>query len=79
MMGNFGLLALALTITPVQETTDRNLFQLFNNCEPMSLAVEVSGDDEDSRGPGDPCGTWAGSMGAQSVLAVIAPPCAVHI
>ena len=47
MMGNFGLLALALTITPVQETTDRNLFRLFNNCEPMSLVVEVSGDDED--------------------------------
>ena len=47
MMGNFGLLALALTITPVQETTDRDLFQMFNNCEPMSLAVEVSGDDED--------------------------------
>ena len=38
---------MALTITPVQETTDRNLFQLFNNCEPMSLAVEVNGDDED--------------------------------
>ena len=47
MMGNFGLLALALTITPVQETTDRNLFRLFNNCEPMSLVVEVFGDDED--------------------------------
>ena len=47
MMGNFGLLALALTITPVQETTDRNIFRLFNNCEPMSLVVEVFGDDED--------------------------------
>ena len=47
MMGNFGLLALALIITPVQETTDRDLFRLFNNCEPMSLDVEVNGDDED--------------------------------
>ena len=47
MMGNFGLLALALTITPVQETTDRDLFRLFNNCEPMSLVVNVFGDDED--------------------------------
>ena len=52
MMGNFGLLALALTITPVQETTDRDLFQLFNNCEPMSLLLEVSGDDEDVKKEG---------------------------
>ena len=59
MMGNFGLLALALTITPVQETTDRDLFQLFNNCEPMSLLLEVSGDDEDVKKEGRDQGACA--------------------
>ena len=37
MMGSFGLLALALTAVPVQESFER--FQLFNNCEPMYLLV----------------------------------------
>ena len=45
MMGNLGLLALALTITPVQEVTDVDRFQLFNNCEPMGLLVEGLRDD----------------------------------
>ena len=45
MMGNFGLLALALTITPVQEVTDVDRFKLFNNCEPMRLLVEGLRDD----------------------------------
>ena len=42
MMGNFGLLALALTAVPVQESTDFERFQLFNNCEPMSLVVRLN-------------------------------------
>ena len=39
MMGSFGLLALALTAVPVQESTDFERFKLFNNCEPMYLLV----------------------------------------
>ena len=42
MMGSFGLLALALTIAPVQDVTDFDRFQLFNNCERMSLEVVLA-------------------------------------
>ena len=44
MMGSFGLLALAMSVAPVQEVTDLDRFQLFNNCEPMSLLVESLSD-----------------------------------
>ena len=39
MMASFGLLALALTIAPVQDVTDYDRFQLFSNCEPMNLLI----------------------------------------
>ena len=41
-MGRFGLLSLALTITPAQEITDSDLFKLFSNCVPMSLEVVLA-------------------------------------
>ena len=44
MMGSFGLLALALTAVPVQDSFER--FQLFNNCEPMDLMVSDFNDIE---------------------------------
>ena len=44
MMGSLGLLALALTAVPVQESFGR--FKLFNNCETMFLLVGVADDNE---------------------------------
>ena len=40
-MTKLGLLALALTTAPVQDATDFERFELFNNCEPMYLLVEI--------------------------------------
>ena len=42
MMASFGLLALALTAVPVQDSTDFERFQLFNDCEPVSLVVRLN-------------------------------------
>ena len=50
MMGSFGLLALALTAVPVQDSFER--FQLFNNCEPMALMVSDFNDIEDAENIG---------------------------
>ena len=46
MTGSFGLLALAMIIAPVQDVTDFERFQLFNNCEPMDLMVSDFNDIE---------------------------------
>ena len=45
MIASFGLLALAMATAPVQEVTDIDRFQLFNNCDPMALVVESLHDD----------------------------------
>ena len=45
MLGGFGLLALAMTITPSPGVTDLDRFKLFNNCETTHLLVEDLGDD----------------------------------
>ena len=52
MMGSFGLLALALTIAPVQDVIDFDRFQLFNNCETMGLVVSVTAEDETAKDVG---------------------------
>ena len=52
MMGSFGLLALALTIAPVQEPTSFEIFQLFNSCEPMGLTVVVFDNDGEAKNIG---------------------------
>ena len=53
MMGSFGLLALALTVAPVQDVTSFEMFQLFNSCEPMYLLLTVPDDnDEDMKNVG---------------------------
>ena len=44
MMVSFGLLALAMATAPVQDVTDFDRFQLFNNCEPMGLVVGIHPD-----------------------------------
>ena len=51
MMGSLGLLALAMTVAPVQDVTSFEMFQLLNSCEPMYLLVTVL-DDEDMKNVG---------------------------
>ena len=48
MLGGFGLLAPAMTITPAQGVTDLDRFKLFNNCEPMYLLASVFDDDKET-------------------------------
>ena len=52
MVASFGLLALALTAVPVQDSTDFERFQLFNDCEPMGLAVVVFDNDGEAENIG---------------------------